>query len=61
MEGGAMRKVTLRRALFWGTIAAGGLAAYMMYRRGEPLDAIAAQTVTNPFGSLVSELRTAAS
>jgi hypothetical protein len=61
MEGGAMRKVTLRRALFWGTLAAGGVAAYLMYRRGEPLGMIAAQTVSNPVGSLVSELRTAAS
>jgi hypothetical protein len=52
---------TMRRALFWGTIIAGGVAAYMMYRRGESLGTIAAHTVTNPVGSLVSELKTASS
>ncbi len=51
----------MRRALFWGTIVAGAVAAYMMYRRGESLGAIAARTVTNPVGSLVSELKTASS
>jgi hypothetical protein len=50
----------VKRALFWGTIAAGAVAAYMMYRRGESVGAIAVKTVTNPVGSLVSELQTAA-
>jgi hypothetical protein len=50
-----------KRLLFWGTLLAGATAAYLMYRRGESLGAIAAQTVTNPVGSLVTELKTAAS
>jgi membrane protease YdiL (CAAX protease family) len=51
----------MRRALFWGTLVAGGVAAYMMYRRGESLGVIAAHTVTNPLGSLATELKTASS
>jgi hypothetical protein len=51
----------MRRALFWGTLIAGAVAGYMMYRRGESLGMIAARTVTNPVGSLVSEMKTASS
>jgi hypothetical protein len=39
----------------YATVIAGFVAAYLMYRRGESLIAIARQTVTNPVGSLVSE------
>jgi hypothetical protein len=46
----------MKRVLYWGTIIAGAVAAYMMYRRGEPMGSIAVRTVTNPVGSLVSEL-----
>jgi hypothetical protein len=49
----------MKRALFWGTIVAGAVAAYLMYRRGEAMGTIAVRTVTNPVGSLVSELQTA--
>jgi len=49
----------MKRVLFWGTIVAGAVAAYMMYRRGEGVGTIAVRTVTNPVGSLVSELQTA--
>jgi hypothetical protein len=49
----------MKRALFWGTIVAGAVAAYLMYRRGETMGTIAVRTVTNPVGSLVSELQTA--
>jgi hypothetical protein len=52
---------TMRRALFWGTLVAGAVAAFLMYRRGESLGVIAAHTVTNPVGSLVTELKTASS
>ena len=48
----------MERALFWGTIVAGAVAAYFMYRRGEPMGAIAVRTVTNPVGSLATELQT---
>ena len=46
----------MKRVLFWGTIVAGAVAAYMMYRRGESMGTIAVRAVTNPVGSLVSEL-----
>ncbi len=46
----------MKRVLFWGTIVAGAVAAYMMYRRGESIGMIAVRAVTNPVGSLVSEL-----
>jgi hypothetical protein len=49
----------MRRVLFWGTVIAGVAAAYMMYRRGESLGTIAQRTVSNPLGSLVTELNTA--
>jgi hypothetical protein len=49
----------MKRVLFWGTIVAGAVAAYLMYRRGESMGAIAVRTVTNPVGSLVTELQTA--
>jgi len=50
----------MKKALFWGTIVAGAVAAYLMYRRGEPMGSIAVRAVTNPLGSLVSELQEAA-
>lgn len=50
----------MKKVLFWGTIVAGAVAAYMMYRRGESVGAIAVRTVTNPVGSLVTELQTKA-
>lgn len=40
-----------------GSVLAGVVAAYLMYRRGTPLLTIARKTVTNPIGSLVGELR----
>ncbi len=52
---------TMKKVLFWGTLIAGATAAYLMYRRGESLGTIAAHTVTNPVGSLVTELKTASS
>jgi hypothetical protein len=50
----------MKRALFWGTIIAGAVAAYLMYRRGESVGSIAVRTVTNPVGSLVTELQNSA-
>jgi hypothetical protein len=50
----------MKRALFWGTVIAGAVAAYMMYRRGESMGTIAVRTIANPVGSLVSELQEAA-
>jgi hypothetical protein len=55
MERGTMMK----KFFFWGTLLAGAAAAYLMYRRGESLGAIAVQAASNPVGSLVTELKTA--
>ena len=52
--------MTAKRLFFWATIIAGAAAAYLMYRRGEPVGTIAVRTVTNPVGSLVSEPEAAA-
>ncbi|WP_433974931.1 hypothetical protein [Tunturiibacter lichenicola] len=41
----------------FATVASGLIAAYLMYRRGESLGSIAKQAITNPIGSLVSEVK----
>jgi hypothetical protein len=41
----------------YATVISGFVAAYLMYRRGESIVAIARKTVTNPVGSLVSEVK----
>jgi hypothetical protein len=38
-------------------VISGFVAAYLMYKRGESMMAIARKTVTNPVGSLVSEVQ----
>jgi hypothetical protein len=48
---------TLRKVIVYATVISGFVAAYLMYRRGESMMLIAAKTVTNPVGSLVSEVR----
>jgi hypothetical protein len=50
---------SLRKIVFFATIISGLVAAYMMYRRGESIGSIAKQTITNPVGSLVSEVKSA--
>ncbi len=47
----------MRRLFFWTTIISGGVAAYMMLKRGESLGTVARQASTNPFGSLVNEFK----
>jgi hypothetical protein len=49
---------SMKRVILFATIASGFVAAYLMYRRGESLGSIAKQTITNPFGSLISEVKT---
>lgn len=51
---------SMRRVILFATVASGFIAAYLMYRRGESLGSIAKQTITNPVGSLVSEVKTRA-
>lgn len=48
---------TVRNLIVWGSIISGAVAAYLMYRRGTPIMEIAKKTVTNPIGSLVTELK----
>lgn len=48
---------TLSKIIVYATVTSGFVAAYLMYRRGESLVAIARQTMTNPVGSLVSEVQ----
>ena len=47
----------MTKVIFYATVIAGFVAAYMMYRRGESLGTIAKQTITNPVGALVSEVK----
>jgi hypothetical protein len=49
----------LRKLIFFATIASGVIAAYLMYRRGESILSITTQAVTNPVGSLISEVKNA--
>jgi hypothetical protein len=51
-----MERETLRKLFVFATIASGVVAAYLMYRRGEALGTIARRTITNPVGSLISEV-----
>jgi hypothetical protein len=48
---------TLSKIIVYATVISGFVAAYLMYRRGESLVAIARQTVANPVGALVSEVK----
>jgi hypothetical protein len=48
---------TLNKAILHATVVSGFIAAYLMYRRGESVVSIARKTVTNPVGSLVSEVK----
>jgi hypothetical protein len=43
--------------MVYATVISGFVAAYLMYRRGESIVAIARKTVTNPVGSMVSEVK----
>lgn len=49
----------MKRVIFWGTIAAAGTAAYLMYKRGESIPTIAHRIITNPIGTFTNEVRQA--
>lgn len=51
----------MKNVIFWTTIAAGAIAAYLMYRRGESFTTIARESIQHPVGSLVREAQAAAS
>ena len=48
---------TFSKMILYATVISGFVAAYLMYKRGESMMAIATKTVTNPVGSLVSEVQ----
>jgi hypothetical protein len=48
---------SLQTLILLATVVSGFVAAYLMYRRGESLGSIAKHTITNPVGSLVSEVK----
>jgi len=48
---------SLSKVVLYATVVSGFVAAYLMYRRGESMVSIAKKTVTNPVGSLVSEVK----
>jgi hypothetical protein len=50
---------SLGKVLFYGSIISGLVAAYLMYRRGESLPTIARRSITNPIGSMISEVKDA--
>ena len=52
-------KGSLGKLFFYATVISGVVAAYLMYRRGESLGSIARQTISNPMGSLASEVKNA--
>jgi len=49
----------VRKVIIYGSIIAGFIAAYLMYRLGESLTSIAKQALTNPVDSMVSEVKNA--
>lgn len=48
---------TFSKLIVYATVISGFVAAFLMYKRGESLVAIARQTVTNPVASPVSEVK----
>jgi hypothetical protein len=56
-EGQLETRSSFRKLIFFATVASGVIAAYLMYRRGESLGSIARQAITNPIGSMVTEVK----
>jgi hypothetical protein len=56
-----MEREDLRKLIVAGMVISGAVAAILMYRRGESLFGIARKALTNPVGSLISEVETAVS
>jgi len=56
-EGQIETRSSFRKLIFFATVASGVIAAYLMYRRGESLGSIARQAITNPIGSMVTEVK----
>jgi hypothetical protein len=58
-EGQLEAHSSIGKAILYVTVISGFVAAYLMYRRGESMVSIARKTVTNPVGSLISEVKNA--
>ena len=48
---------SMKKLIFYSAVISGFIAAYLMSRRGESLGTIAKKTITNPIGSLISEVK----
>ena len=51
----------MKRAIFWGTMAAGVVAAYLMVKRGAGFGEVLSKSLRNPVGTLTTEVRNAVS
>ena len=47
----------MRKLIFWATIVSGGVAAYLMLKKGEPIGQVAKEVLQHPIGSLVDQVR----
>jgi hypothetical protein len=56
-EGRESTQSSLGKVILYASVISGVVAAYLMYRREESMFSIVRETVTNPVGSLVSEVR----
>ena len=54
------QEISMRRFIFWATVASGAVAAYVMLRRGEPLGQVAEKAIKHPVGSLIDEMKSPA-
>ena len=48
----------MRKLFLYATLISGALAAYLLFKRGVPLNKIAEDVLQNPIGTLVHELET---
>lgn len=55
----AQGECDMKKLFFWASVISGAVAAYMMYKRGEPIGKIAQQALSNPVGSLAHEVKEA--
>ena len=49
----------MRKVIFWATVISGGVAAYLMLKKGEPVGQVARDVLLHPIGSLVDQVRSA--
>ena len=49
---------SMKRVISFATLASSFVATYLVHRRAESLASIAKQAITNPVGSMVSDLKT---